>query len=149
MSNMTLTDALIVLEVAMSDPVLAAYCVQEYRIAPELHLGVDPDNPPEIKDRPQLCLSIGNRSRTGDFSRRSHGILAWCAAKEENKQPSEPWTARIKRLDGLAVLLEETITAALGAARILIVPEPGPEDVITYPILKAHWAFRIELPARL
>lgn len=130
---------------------LKSFCASAFGRQPEIFIGVDPDDPPEIEAMPAIYISPGGRSRTRGMAYRSHSLLVWVAfmCKDERSNDQAQVLEGFEILDQFMNKIESALITKLQASSVAVSPNEGPSDMIAYPYFKGYLSYLIELPAAL
>lgn len=130
---------------------LKTFCATNFGRQPDIYVGVDPDDPPEIEEKPTIYISPGGRSRTRGMAYRSHSLLVWVAFQWKESRSND----QALILDGFEILdqfinkIEVALIPKLQSSSVAVSPNEGPSDIVAFPYYKGFLSYLIELPAPL
>jgi hypothetical protein len=134
-----------------ADPRVVAVFQEYFGVnTPDVQIGVDPDDPPELGNTPMVFISTGGRNRTADFNYRIYQVVVWPAFLYKGRTDNRDMTARqaYEAIDRICNLMDTALLRAAQDGGYLILPQPGENDEIIAPMARGFLAYEIHVPAR-
>jgi hypothetical protein len=144
----TLNDILTTIgEGLATDTDLADWCETNLGDEPTVHLGIDPDHPPQ-DGGPLIEIATGSRHRNLNTNSVEHQVMVGCMYRDRDISVTDRFAANtaMAKTNDMAELVERAVVDILETNHILWQPDKADlPDALGLGAARAIWCFRVSV----